>query len=501
MKIILRKVYTAGCMWKILVVSVALFSMVYSTETEIDDDRWVHIPKNTPQSMKDINQPNSDSSGECQKKDNSQCNDKSGNESNGGQKKEYEQKCKMANPLKNQGYSGKKQNKITKNCSIVLDILSNTKRIVLTQTENNTYSYIALFESPMLQVINTRDTSTPTIIVKDLCIDGPTFISLVTAYMLGLEKDGIQSEGDNPVRQVLVVENLHLYEMPYTFTKTHDVLSPWIKAKNVTIYIEHCDKCGIPIENIVSEQCTKETLANIGIQCEDDPVYASFTNPVKLEDKAKCSKRFIDEIGCKDIELIRLKCPNNYNSTLYSASFFLDIDLNNSKKIQNAIDEFQKRHNMVSIHAKYFVINIHGSNSPKSDISLIESIFKCLGPRIKAYSLCFYDMKEFVEINVPIQSQDLSFIILPKRTLIMDEFCFYNSDIGFIGNMLNSYHIPDIGIYIDGKEKNKKDIKALKLEAMNKKAASIATKEEEKRKRKQTPDEPKKSPTKRSLIE
>ncbi|KAI5173317.1 hypothetical protein NEFER03_2246 [Nematocida sp. LUAm3] len=289
-----RRAYTAPYAWKALAVSVVLLGMMCSTETEIDDDGWIIIPNNIPQNMKDINQPNSDSNGECRKENNSECNDKSDIESNEGQKKEHEQECKMANPMKHQGYSGKKQNKITKDCPIVLDILSDTKRAVLSQTENNTYSYIELFETPIIQEINTRDTSSSTIVVDDLWIDKQTFINLITEYTISSKKDGAKYKEDKSVRQVLVVENLHLYEMPYTFTETHDILSPWIKAKNVTIYIEHCDKCSILIENIVPEKYIKANLANIGIYCENDPVYKSLTDSIILKDKTRCSKNPVE---------------------------------------------------------------------------------------------------------------------------------------------------------------------------------------------------------------
>ncbi|KAI5174803.1 hypothetical protein NEFER01_2185 [Nematocida sp. LUAm1] len=393
------------------------------------------------------------------------------------------------------------KNRITEECPIILNGLPDTKRVVLPQAKNNTYAYIKLLGIPMLQGINTKGTSSSNIVVKDLGLDGQTLISLVKAYMMSLQNDDTESEGSKPARQVLEVENLHLYEMPYAFIKTEDISFPWMKVKNVTIYIEHCDGCDISVKDVVPQKCTKATLAKVGIQCKNSSVYESLTDSDMLKDKAVCSQKFIEEISCTSIHLNCFKCPNNSDAKVYSAPCFLNIDLNNSEKIQKAIGDFQKKHNMISIHIKHPTLKIRGSKSPKNDISLIESIFKCLGARIRADIICFYDIKEFVELNMLTQGQDLSFIIPPKSTFIMNAFQFYNSDIGFIGDMLNSYHIPDIGIYIDGKEKNKKDIKALKLEAMNKKAANIAIKEEERRKRKQTPDEPKKSPTKRSLIE
>ncbi|KAI5173319.1 hypothetical protein NEFER03_2248 [Nematocida sp. LUAm3] len=703
-----RRACIVACTWKTLAVSVVLLSMACGTGREIDNGECVNTLNNTSQSMKDINQSNSDSSGECQKEDNSECNDKSDSECSGGQKKEHEQGYGMINPLQNQGYSGKEQksthdiannieqekkniadallkmfninkpyslnndrmnmkdieylcrkityqksryyidlsdfhihitnsknktsyyksiknifkqigyircqgvifnckikmhfqlakmfidqiifednlciysvhfkggspsdslpisemgcrfklpeelkeawkactpiaisigkccqklteyflnyvksreikilviedlesglevfdlgeNKITEECPITLNGLPNTKRVVLPLTENNKYSYIKIFGIPMLQGINTKDASNSNIVVDVLRLDRQTFISMVAAYMASLKKDDTQSEGDKPATQVLEVENLHLYDMTHIFIKTEDIFLPWMKVKNVTIYIEHCDKCGISIENIVPEKCTKATFANIEIQCENDPVYESLANLAILEDKAICSQNFIKEISCVTMWLIELKCPNNGKEAVYPEPLFMNIDLNNSERIQKAIDDFQKRYSMVSIHAKYFIINIYGSKSPPSSISLIESIFKSLGPRINIDLLCFYDIKEFVEISIPTQGQDLSFITPPnKSTFIMNMLYFYKSDIGFVDNMLNSYHISGIGIYIDGEGKNKKDIEALKLEAMNKKAANIIIKEEERRKRKHTPEEPKKSLIKRSLIE
>ncbi|KAI5173386.1 hypothetical protein NEFER03_2273 [Nematocida sp. LUAm3] len=378
------------------------------------------------------------------------------------------------------------KNRITEECPIILNGLPDTKRVVLPQAKNNTYAYIKLLGIPMLQGINTKGTSSSNIVVKDLGLDGQTLISLIKAYMASLKKDDTKSKEDNPARQALVVENLHLYDISYAFIKTQDILFPWIKVKNVKIYIEHCDKCGIPIEDVVPEKCTKAALASVGIQCESDPVYASLTDPTILEDKAICSKRFIKGISYRmiGIDLGCSTCPYNDKRAESSESFILTIDLNSFKRIQEALDDFQKRYSVVSIHAKYFTIKICGSDLPQRDTSLIESIFRCLGAKIRANALCFYDIREFVEINVlPTQDQDLSFIILPKRTFIMNEFCFYDSDIGFIGNTLNSCHNSTIRVFIDREEKTKNHINELKLEAIAKKAASIAIKEEKEKRR------------------
>ncbi|KAI5131522.1 hypothetical protein NEFER03_2198 [Nematocida sp. LUAm3] len=222
----------------------------------------------------------------------------------------------------------------------------------------------------MLQGISTKDTSTSAIVVEDLYTDEHTFISMVTAYVASLKKDGAQAEGDRPARQVLEVESLRLYEMLCTFTGTQDIPSPWMKVKNIIIYIEHCNRCGMSMENIVPEQCTKAALASVGVQCEGDPAYESLADSAMLYSKEVCSKMFVEDISCRTIHPKYFSCPNTGRATESSAPFVLGIDLNNDKRVQNALNDFQRRYTVVSAHAKYFIVKMRGSDSPQATLCL-----------------------------------------------------------------------------------------------------------------------------------
>ncbi|KAI5172945.1 hypothetical protein NEFER03_1951 [Nematocida sp. LUAm3] len=422
-------------------------------------------------------------------------------------------KLKISNIEYGMELLGLEENRVTEDCPITLNGLIDTERVVLPQVKNNKYAHIELLGLPMLQElnikhvctkpleaptlqelttvyayikslgayalqrVNTKDTNTPisAIVVEDLCMDELTFISMVTAYMASLKKDSIQSKEDKPARQVLEVENLRLYEMLYNFTETQDIPSPWMKVKNVTIYIEHCDGCGIPMENIVLEKCTKAALASVGIQCEDDPVYEYPNNSDIMKSRETCSKRLIYELANICTISNHFRCPNSCNCPQALVPLSLDIDLNNYERIQKAIVVFERRYSVVSVHAKYLTIKMRGSESPQRDISLMESIFKCLGPRINVDILCFYGMKELVGLNMPIQNPDLSFIIpYNKSTFIVNELYLSNSNISFITHILTKYsYSAETKICIDCKTVRKEHIFDLCQEMASREISAI----------------------------
>ncbi|KAI5173077.1 hypothetical protein NEFER03_2055 [Nematocida sp. LUAm3] len=327
------------------------------------------------------------------------------------------------------------ENKITKNCPIILYDLPDIKNLVLPQAQNNTYEYIELFGIPMLQEIITKNASSSNIIVKNFWINEQTFISLVTAYKL-------KSEDPNSAIQVLQVQNLHIYDMTHTFIKTEGISSLWMEVENVTIYIEYCDDCDMPKEDIIPRGCSIKNFVGVGICCKKSPVYKPFSDlPITImKDKYACSTAFIKRnvMDFYPIHIESFKCPKKTLS--YTLLPPLNIELKNTKEIQETIKQFRSKYSMISIHAQYTRINIYGSmsNSPEENIALLKSAMACMGLRIQGKIIAFYDIKGIPGIDI--QEQHPLLRKNPFKTkFILKRLHFYNSDENFINSVVSSY--------------------------------------------------------------
>ncbi|KAI5173299.1 hypothetical protein NEFER03_2236 [Nematocida sp. LUAm3] len=347
---------------------------------------------------------------------------------------------------------------LTQECSIALENLPNLKRIMLSGGENT--------ESPRVKsklpirlakkVLNfLRDIFSSATIVHTLSLDRNTFKSLAISY---------KACPDASLKDSLKVKNLHLDYAPYTFQKIAGFSPPWIQTQKVFFHVECRDGWGIRREEVMSEKYSLKTLKSLGISCSELPFYESISSR-HLYSKYTASDKFIKSIANTKDQNTPLFFLCLKKSSYCSIRSPFRIDLENSKKIQEAIKTFQSKYDVIYIREHYRKLDIFGSITQTDDPKLLEKIFKCMGQRIEVDTLSFHNMEGSVGKN-PREQESLHIEVSISR-FILKKLKFHNSQEDFIRSMLTAYsYSPGAKIYIDCKSLKEEDLWSLCQEAV-----------------------------------
>ncbi|KAI5173078.1 hypothetical protein NEFER03_2056 [Nematocida sp. LUAm3] len=329
---------------------------------------------------------------------------------------------------------------IAQNYSIRLCNVSKIARIVLPEMKK---------EQPM-QPITQKDSiaSDLNIIEKSLYLDRATFKSLVTAH-----------KAAKLIKEILQVKNLYLDYEPYTFQEISAIdCSSWIQTKHLIIHIEFCTACNIHIKDLIVQNRLLKAVKSMGIGYTK-----MFLDKNRTGIFRKCSRKYIFTYNFI-VAITNMHFQENISTRYfcshinYSISSFY-IYMKDFQKIQETISKFQENYDMTTVFVQYESVHIYGYKSKlaKNDSNLLESIFKCMGPRIKINILDFYDMEGRDISNT--QKQESMSSIVPKTMFILACLRFHNSQASFILAMLNKYkYAPKCRVYIYCKDIKKENI-------------------------------------------
>ncbi|KAI5172415.1 hypothetical protein NEFER03_1518 [Nematocida sp. LUAm3] len=311
---------------------------------------------------------------------------------------------------------------------------------------------VKLYDLPKLISIenSVKDSSIP-IALKDLYIDRESFRTL--------SELADKENAHKSIKKTFKVKNTFIDYVPYTFRELASSSSvPWIETTNIT-FLTDCNKhvCG---HNIISNQFYYlGMLKNLGMLCSNLNGWVDYENFVdkdvltkKYMYSFKYMQKFIKTV--RSITINHFTCPSN-SEFRFKIPFF-KIDLGKSDEIQEVIDEFQKKYDMLCPHVYYRDIHVLGYNAPKKWFNVMVNTFRWLGQEIQIDSLSFHDMKEPSNSNV--KKERPPSIGLPKLKFILTELYFYNSEISFIKHMLEHYnYTPEATILIDCHKIEEKD--------------------------------------------
>ncbi|KAI5171091.1 hypothetical protein NEFER03_0493 [Nematocida sp. LUAm3] len=311
---------------------------------------------------------------------------------------------------------------------------------------------VKLYGLPNLKSVGNR-IGDPSIAIelKSLWVDKESF----RALLLGL---AFRVNAHKSINNIFMVQNTFIDYAPYTFKEPTSKSSvSWIETVNIT-FLTECNRHISQFNKANAQPYYLNMLKSIGINCSR---YCGYKNFV---DKNQTTKKYMDSINSMEtltksnrvLMMNYFSCPSN--SEYCRKIPFFRIDLEKSKEIQKIIDEFQKKHDMLYLHAHHTNIQVRGYNAPNIWFSVLVNAFKWLGQEIRIDNLSFHGMNELSNLDVKKEESKPSSIELPKIMFILTKLCFYSSEVSFIKYMLEHYnYTPEATILIDCHKIEKKD--------------------------------------------
>ncbi|KAI5176481.1 hypothetical protein NEFER01_2233 [Nematocida sp. LUAm1] len=333
--------------------------------------------------------------------------------------------------------------KMAKECIISIEDCWNVRSILLPKEAIDRYTCIRLLSLPSLKNIFSIRNIYSSKTIDSLILDRHSFTVLMRAC-----------RENKSLRKVLQVRGLHLFCMPRTFQKVAEISSPWIRTKNIILYIEYCKSCRISQEEDMVSY-SPEAIKSVGIDCLKAPVYKNVEDDeTKFLNKRKHTSEFLKRIGIftKEISSRFFECSHAIdNVDTFKRLPKLKICLKNSKEIQKAIEEFQEVYNTLCVHAHYSMLDIDGLDALEEDTKVLGKMFACMGTRIEVDIFRFHNVKGSIDEEVK-EENHLVPVQASKNKFNLQTVEFYNSEISFIKSMLTKYsYFPDAMIIIDCK--------------------------------------------------
>ncbi|KAI5172935.1 hypothetical protein NEFER03_1941 [Nematocida sp. LUAm3] len=327
---------------------------------------------------------------------------------------------------------------VMENSSITVEKSKCIENIFLPEKNIRKYDSITLKCLPKFQRITNLFTKQ----IDTLSLSINVFITLKKEHL-----DEINASEDRALR----IKKLDLKNVAYTFREPSDISPPWIYAETVELCNECCTRCD-RFGNVRNPNYFLTMIKTLGVSTQPESFVCKniSSNWSELVDTSISLRDFIQAIGNTIIqpEDDAFKCPAKfYNYRVVPIS--LEIHLKNYDAIQKAIKEFEEHYNILSIHIYYSRIVIYGSGKAKKDFIILVGIFTCIGPRVKADALLFYNMKGFNGLN-DAQEEDLLRMEIPQTQFDLKKLYFYRSKDAFIRRVFTEYIYSSIStLYID----------------------------------------------------
>ncbi|KAI5174801.1 hypothetical protein NEFER02_0911 [Nematocida sp. LUAm2] len=333
--------------------------------------------------------------------------------------------------------------KMAKECIISIEDCWNVKSIFFPKGTVDRYRCIRLLSLPSLENIFSIRNIYSSKTIDSLILDRHSFTVLMRVC-----------RENNFLRKVLQVRGLHLFCMPRTFQEVAEISSPWIRTKNIILYIEYCKSCRISQEEDMVSY-SPEAIKSVGIDCLKAPSYENVEDDeTKFLNKRIYSSELLKRIGVftKEISPRFFECPYAIdNVDTFKRLPKLKIHLKNSKEIQEAIEEFQEVYNTLCVHAHYSMLDIDGLDALEEDTKVLGKMFACMGVRIKVDVFRFYNVKGSIDEEVK-EEKHLVPVQASKNKFNLQSVEFYNSEASFIRSMFTKYSYSlEIAIIIDCK--------------------------------------------------
>ncbi|KAI5171609.1 hypothetical protein NEFER03_0931 [Nematocida sp. LUAm3] len=257
--------------------------------------------------------------------------------------------------------------------------------------------------------------------------------------------------------EILEIQLLQLINMPFTCKEMKEIFfPPWISVNIIHLHV-------LPRACYISDSYVKkiyplETIPYMGIHLLDKRKYYTYTDiPSHID---IYSHKFITGISMNSLNL-KIKCPiishmPNPEKITYTVPTMY-IYLERSKRIQNAIKNFQEKHSILCAHIKYSRIIIDGSHTSKNWFETLSNMFSCMGHGITANVLFFCDMNKPVVKHDQNESKD--FFKIHNYRFVLKELYFQNCQVEFIQTMLIMHtYAPGTVIYIYCDKINEHDL-------------------------------------------
>ncbi|KAI5176393.1 hypothetical protein NEFER01_2263, partial [Nematocida sp. LUAm1] len=317
---------------------------------------------------------------------------------------------------------------------------------------------VKLYDLPKLKSVeNIFMNSSIAVELKNLYIDRATFKALSLELSSEVELSAKENE-HKPIKKIFLAQNTFIEYAPYTFQElASDCSVPWIETVNMT-FLTECDRHVCELREVSNQPYYLTMLKNIGINCLKFCGYDVFVDRDQSKNKSQYSVIFIQKL-IKPPGIImknHFVCPSKSEGRIKIS--FLKIDLEESDKIQEVINEFQKKYDMLYSHAHYIDIHIHGCKEPNNWYDVMVNAFRWLGQEIKIDNLSFRSMKNLTNSDEKKEEPRPSSIELPKIKFILSNLYFYDSEISFIKHILDNYsYAPEATILIDCHKIEEKD--------------------------------------------
>ncbi|KAI5171424.1 hypothetical protein NEFER03_0783 [Nematocida sp. LUAm3] len=250
---------------------------------------------------------------------------------------------------------------------------------------------------------------------------------------------------------MLEIEDLRFINMPFTSKKIESLFSsPWIRVKYLYIQVKP-RTCYMDDEDI-QKMYTLEVIARMGVFLLEGYMYSSNLNLLKDIDIE--TNAFLKSIAINSLEFgnMEIECSGMDNMVkddkITCRAPHLYIYLRRSEEIQEAIKKFQEEYDTLCVHVGYSQIIIDGLFASENYAEVFGKLLSCMGHGITVDHLYFYNMEDFIWINI--QEEVKEYLKARKYKFIFKKLYFKNCKVDFIRNMLTQYsYSPDGRICID----------------------------------------------------
>ncbi|KAI5178083.1 hypothetical protein NEFER01_1261 [Nematocida sp. LUAm1] len=346
--------------------------------------------------------------------------------------------------------------------NIILRNLLEIESIVFPDISNMDCGVIDLYDMPQLREMPGA--------YKFLSTNRIEFQLDLDAHIFGLCGKAFAEEIASSQEKVLEVEKIILTDMPPTYKEIEKLFSsPWIVVKNILIQTA-LRSCYTSDED-VQALYTLDIISRMGICLLDVDGQNSYVTSLPYQ---------IDIDTCEFLKRITTN-SSAFNSMMIDCSrlFYADkndniectapplyIHLRRSEEIQEAIEKFQEKYDILCVHIGYSEIIIDGLLAPENWAEVLVRLLSCMGHGITVDHLYFCNMKEPIEIDAQETLEEC--FKARKHKFILKKLYFTSCNVGFIQSILAKYSYDSkTRVYIDYNDIKEEEIWSLFRELAN----------------------------------